>query len=354
MLNTRSAPSNPRQLSMDGLLMIAFGQAAFQYLNAGCSLGVFALLKSDPGITLGDLASRCGLSVQSARRLCFGLVSLGLIREHSSSYFNAPLIEQMFAQDEWEVFTDLIAFHGEIVYAGETDFVASLKTDRNVGLRRIPGNGPTLYHRLAEVPKLQAIFYRYMHSWSNHAIPLLLNQFDFSPYRRVADICGGDATNAIALARAFPTVETVTLVDLPGNASLALERIRDAGLESRITVHEADIFTQSFPRGHDCFLFIHVMVIWSLDVVTSLLKNACDALPAGGAVVIFSSISSDDGTGPLMAALDTAYFVSLPAGGGMIHAWKDYEDCLAKAGFGEVQRISCNSWTPHGIIIGIK
>ena len=70
----------------------------------------------------------------------------------------------------------------------------------------------------------------------------------------------------------------------------------------------------------------------------SLMRRVYDALPRGGEVVIFSSISSDDGDGPLMAALDSAYFVAVPCEGGMIHSWSDYKECLIEAGF---RRIKC-------------
>jgi L-tyrosine C(3)-methyltransferase len=341
-------------LSHETLMLIAFGHAAFQYLNAGCSLGVFSALRSNPGLTRNELADRCGLSHQSARRMMFGMASLGLIEEHGAGFRNAASIEHLFEIGDWNVFADLVKFHGNIVYAGEMDFVQSLKAGSNIGLRRIPGNGPTLYHRLAKDPFLQGVFYQYMHSWSAHAVPLLTRSFDFSQYRRLADMCGGDGINAIALATAFPSLERVTLVDLPGNSGLARDNIDAAGLADRIRVMDADILSDEFPREHDCFVYIHALVIWSISVVTNVLKKTFDALPQGGAVVIFSSISSDDGKGPLMAALDTAYFVSIPAEGGMIHSWGDYENCLSLAGFSRIRRIPCQSWTPHGVMVGIK
>lgn len=351
--NKASDGSGSTLLSMDTLILIAFGQAAFQYLHAGCSLGVFDVLHGETGLTITEIAGRSALSENSARRLLLGLVSLGLLVERDGRYDNAPLLVTISDRGEWEVLSSLVAFHAEIVYPGETDFLESLKEGTNVGLRRFAGSGSTLYHRLADNPGLQAVFYRYMHSWSALSIPLLLRSIDFSTYSRIADICGGDATNAMAIARACPGVE-LTLIELPGNAEIAMGRIRKEGLESRIRVLEADVFRDEFPPDHDCFLFIHVLVIWPREVMLLLLQRACRALPAGGAVVIFSSISSDDAKGPLMAALDTAYFVSIPAGGGMIYSWKDYEECLLQAGFDEVRTIDCESWTPHGIVIGKK
>jgi hypothetical protein len=55
-----------------------------------------------------------------------------------------------------------------------------------------------------------------------------------------------------------------------------------------------------------------------------------------------------------MAALDTVYFRSVAAGQGMVYPWKDYESILLDVGFKSVTRIRCDTWTPHGVIIGHK
>ena len=55
-----------------------------------------------------------------------------------------------------------------------------------------------------------------------------------------------------------------------------------------------------------------------------------------------------------MAALDTVYFRSVAAGNGMIYPWKDYEKLLRKTGFKKIERIRCNTWTPHGVIVARK
>ena len=38
----------------------------------------------------------------------------------------------------------------------------------------------------------------------------------------------------------------------------------------------------------------------------------------------------------------------------MVYPWKDYERILLDVGFQNVTRIKCDTWTPHGIIIGHK
>jgi L-tyrosine C(3)-methyltransferase len=340
-------------LGMSDLGLLLFGHAAFQYLYAGCELGVFKSLSDEPDLSRTSLMESLKLDPQSGRCLLLGLTALKLIVRTDDTYRNSRVIEKLFAESKWEMFYDTVLFEARIVYAGQADFVESLRQNRNVGLRQIPGEGPDLYHRLAENPELQKIFYNYMSSWSRLANPLLLKHVDFGQTQSAVDVGGGDGTNAIALAQANPHLK-ITLLDISSCCEIARRKVAQHNLTDRIEVREGNMFLNEFPSGHDCFLFIHQLVIWPLDVNTSLLTRAYQALKPGGRVIIFNSITSDDDGGPVMGALDTVYFVCIPAEGGMIYSWKDYEGCLRSAGFEQIERIECGGWTPHGIIVATK
>jgi SAM-dependent methyltransferase len=338
---------------MEDLTPILFGHAAFQYLHAACALGVFEILAGTQGLTRAELASRLGLTERPLRCLLLGLTALRLLEKTGEHYANSALIEKLIDEGTWSVIHDAALFEARIVYAGLGDFVESLRQDRNVGLDRIPGAGADLYWRLSATPDLESIFFRFMGSWSRVAVSLLLKHFDFGLCRHVLDAGCGDGTNAVAIASAHPHLR-MTLVDLPDTARIARAKVAEHSLSDRLAVHSGDLFRDPFPRGIDCYLFIHQLVIWPMDTNLLLLKRVHEALPPRGRVVIFNSISSDDGRGPLMAALDSAYFVAIPHEGGMIHSWEDYRDCLSRAGFRQIECIPCRSWTPHGLVTAVK
>lgn len=340
-------------LQHSDLTLYLIGHAAFQYLNAGCELNVFPLLHERASIPRAAFAESLDLPPLSARCLLFGLTSLGLIIRDGDDYRNCFAIEMLFAEGEWDMFLSTVRFESRIVYPGQADFVESLRQGKNVGLRHVPGTGETVYQRVNQFPDLQATFYDFMSSWSRHANPLLLENTDFTDVRRVLDVGGGDATNAIALAKRHPHLH-VSLLDLPSVVPLARERISRAGVADRVEAVEGDLFSPAFPAGFDCFLFIHQLVIWSQEQSTFLLRKAYEALPSGGRVVIFNMMSNDDDSGPPFAALASVYFVSIAAGKGMIYSWKDYESCLHAAGFRRTERIPCGSWTPHGVLVAWK
>jgi ubiquinone/menaquinone biosynthesis C-methylase UbiE len=340
-------------LDMDGMAWILFGHAAFQYLNAATELNLFELLKSKPGLTSADLAKELGLAERANDILLLGCTSLGLLTKQDGRYQLARVVADLLETPDWQRFRDTVAFEQYVVYEGQLDFTESLRTNSNVGLRRVRGTGRDLYHRLSENPHLESVFYRYMRSWSELANQHLVDVLDLTGAGALLDCGGGDAVNAIALAEANERLR-LTVFEISSTAQITEKRVAEAGLSDRVSVVTGDMHTDQFPAGFDCILFAHQLVIWTLEENTRLLRKAHHALPDGGRVVIFNSMSHDDGDGPVVAALDSVYFAALPAEGGMIYSWEQHEQCLRAAGFHTFERINCPGWTPHGIIVATK
>ncbi|MES2217073.1 MAG: methyltransferase [Pseudomonadota bacterium] len=339
--------------NLHSLTPILFGASAFQYLNAGCELGLFELLNTKGKLTKAEIAKKLNLQTRAIDILLLGTTSLKLTELKDEYYFNSNTLNYLFQENIWDIFKDVVAFEQHIAYLAQFDLTESLRKNKNIGLQRVPGQGRDLYHRLAENPYLQEVFYKYMDSWTRLTNQYLFNHVDFSTVRSLLDVGGGTGINAIALAKENPALKA-TILEIASSAPVAIENIRRAGLSNRVGVHAGDMFAMDFPKGHDLILFSHQLVIWTPEENIILLKKAYDALTTGGKVVIFNSISNDDDSGPLMAALDSVYFAALPAEGGMIYPWKQYVDWLSQVGFKNIKRSNCHAWTPHGVIQAYK
>ncbi|MBP2329396.1 ubiquinone/menaquinone biosynthesis C-methylase UbiE [Kibdelosporangium banguiense] len=346
-------PVGDSPLDMAGLSWILFGHAAFQYLNAASELDLFELVRDNPGLTRAEIGAKLQLAERATDVLLLGVTSTGMLTVDSGRYHVAAVLEQLIDTDDWQRFKDTVAFEQYVVYEGQLDFTESLRTNSNVGLRRVRGTGRDLYHRLSENPHMESVFYRYMRSWSELANQHLVEKLDLSATTRLLDCGGGDAVNAIALAEANPHL-SVTVFEIPPTGPITEKKISEAGHADRISVITGDMFSDPFPQGFDTVMFAHQLVIWTLEENTTLLRKAYEALPEGGRVVIFNSMSNDEGDGPVVAALDSVYFAALPAEGGMIYSWAQHEKCLSEAGFRDFQRIPFPGWTPHGVIIATK
>ncbi|MEU6485691.1 methyltransferase [Streptomyces sp. NPDC046887] len=333
------------------LVPVLFGYAAFQQLNAGCRLGLFDLLEKEGPLPAERVAEALDIERRAADVLLLGTTALGLTEVADGTYRNGSPVATAFAQGLWPVLKDIVEFQDRVSYLPAADYTESLRTGENVGIRHFPGDTKDLYTRLSGVPGLEELFYRCMHSWSALSNPVLVEGTDFAGVRRVLDVGGGDAVNAIALARAHPELR-ITVLDRPGALEVAERNIREAGLAERVETAAADIFTDPYPGGHDCVLFAHQLVIWSPEQNLALLRKAHQAVEPGGRVMVFNAFSDDDGAGPLYAALDNVYFTTLPFRHSTIYRWEQCEGWLREAGFTEVGRTTGTGWTPHGVVTG--
>ncbi|MFI5778979.1 methyltransferase [Nocardia sp. NPDC051570] len=351
MTELETETQNPVDLS--SLVPVLFGFAAFQQLRAASELQLFEYLDLNGPSTAEQAAAGLGLPAKSARKLLLGTTALGLTERAEGRYALSATVRAAMDDGTWPLIRNIIDFQHRLSYLPAKEYAESLRTGKNLGLRHLPGTGDDLYTRLEQTPELENLFFRGMHSWSELSNPVLLHQVDFSGVRRILDVGGGDAVNAIALARAHPQI-TATVFDLEGAVETARDNIAGAGLGDRLDVVAGDMFGDALPTGYDVVLFAHQFVIWSPEQNLALLKRAHDALPPGGRVVVFNAFADDDGCGPLYTALDNVYFATLPSEESTIYPWREHEQWLAAAGFVDITRIRGAGWTPHGVIEGRK
>lgn len=328
-----------------------FGFAAFQHLRAACELQLFEFLGQHGPAMAEDVVEGLHLPGRSARTLLLGTTALGLTVVDDGVYRLDDHIRQAMDDGTWPLIRDIVEYQHRLTYLPAGEFAESLRSGRNAGLKHLPGTGGDLYTRLEQNPELENLFFRGMTAWSELSNPVLLDRVDYSDVDRILDVGGGSAVNAIALAKAHPHLH-ITVFDLEGAVDVARSAIETNGLSERISVVVGDMFTDPFPEGHDLILFAHQLVIWSPEKNRELLCRAYDALPEGGRVVVFNAFSDDGGIGPLYTALDSVYFMTLPADASTLYEWHEHEEWLADAGFGDVTRILPVGWTPHGVVEG--
>lgn len=341
-----------KEADMERLVLMAQGHSAFQLLWAGVELGVFDALSRMPGQTLEQLGARLNLGLYPGRVLLTGLTALGLVVKREDGFYNAAVAEALLVRDKPESLAPVLGWQAHIVYPGLLDFVESLKQGANVGLRRFPGEGATLYERLVSHPDLEQIFQDAMSGLSAQANRHIVEAYDFGRFSHIVDAGGGDGTNAIALAQRYPSLK-VTVYDSESVCGIAREKIAAAGLSDRVFTWVGDFLHDPFPPGVDAILFCHIFTIWSMERNCELLKKCWRALPSGGAVVVFNMMGDDDDTGPLSTALGSPYFLAIATGEGMLHAWKDYEQAMQAAGFSSIARVG-DLPLNHGLLVAHK
>jgi ubiquinone/menaquinone biosynthesis C-methylase UbiE len=259
-----------------------------------------------------------------------------LSRDDKGGYRVTALAERAFVPDRAGSLGPVLEAYERLHYPALSMTTEAIKKGTNAGLESLPGNGSTLYERLAENQDLENVFHGWMkyldgigHSWL--AAP------ELGLARHVVDVGGGTGPNALLLKQFHPHLE-ITILDLPSICATVERKIERWGSAARgIRTHAGDFLSEPFPSNADVLLFVRVFNIYSPESNRRLLKKCWDYLPIGGSVIISNLFSNDDETGPLSAAHLSLYFHVLATGKGMVYPLKDYRAWFETAGFDELR-----------------
>ena len=135
---------------------------------------------------------------------------------------------------------------------------------------------------------------------------------------------------AVQITLANPHLDGIGF-DLPQVAPIFEEYARANGVSSRLKFHSGDFFQQGIPEA-DAVLMGHILHDWDLPTKKMLIKKAFDALPAGGALIVYEVIIDDDRSKNafcLMMSLNM--LIETP--GGFDYTASDCSSWMKEAGF---------------------
>jgi hypothetical protein len=118
----------------------------------------------------------------------------------------------------------------------------------------------------------------------------------------------------------------------------------------RLTFVAGDFFTQDLPKS-DVILMGHILHDWDLPTKKMLVRKAFDAVPAGGAFVVYEAIIDDDRSKNafgLMMSLNM--LIETPAG--FDYTGADCQAWMKEAGFSSTRVEPLVG--PDSMVVGIK
>ncbi|HYG80556.1 MAG TPA: methyltransferase, partial [Pyrinomonadaceae bacterium] len=140
------------------------------------------------------------------------------------------------------------------------------------------------------------------------------------------------------------------IFDLPGVGPVFEEYVARHGLSDRLRFYPGNFFSDALPSA-DVLIMGHILHDWDLEEKRMLLKKAYDALPAGGALIVFEALIDDErreNTFGLLMSLNM--LIETP--GGFDYTGADCSGWMRDAGFSQtrVERLV----GPDSMVVGIK
>ena len=218
------------------------------------------------------------------------LVALGFLQRNGDRYANTPETDLFLDRKKPSYLGGFLEMANHRLYPFWGHLTEALRTGapQNEG----KGGGPGLFEMLYADPARLKEFLAAMTGVSHVANMTIARAFPWKDYRTFADVGTAQGDLAAQIALANPHLRGVGF-DLTEVGPIFEEYIAAVGVADRLTFMAGDFFTQDLPKA-DVILMGHILHDWDLPTKKMLVRKAFDAVPAGGAFIVYEAIIDDD------------------------------------------------------------
>ena len=275
------------------ILQIGMGFWASKTLLSAVELGLFTELANGPQ-TGKDIQEALGLHPRATSDFLDSLVSLGLLERDGNGpdakYRNTAETSPFLDRNSPQYVGGILEMANARLYPFWADLTEALKTGKPQN--ELKHSGTSMFEQLYSDPARLEQFMNAMAGVSMGNFHAFADKFDFSSYRTLADIGGATGQLSCIVAQRHSHV-TCSSYDLPVVQPIAQRRVRQCGLEGRVTSQPIDFLRDDLPAA-DVITMGMILHDWNLDHKKMLIRKAYDALPPGGAFVAIENIIDDE------------------------------------------------------------
>jgi hypothetical protein len=341
-----SESSAALQPSPEHILQIGFGFWASKTLLSAIELEIFTELAKHP-LSLTDLQGRAGLHPRSARDFFDTLVALGFLQREGDVYSNTASTDLFLDKRKPTYLGGILEMCNHRLYSHWGHLTEGLRTGRPQN--EIRDGGVPLFAALYADPARLKQFLRAMTGISRPSNGIIARQFPWSGYRTFADIGSAQGDLAVQIAQQNPHLQGIGF-DLPEVAPIFEEYAQECGVAGRLRFQSGDFMQGPLPHV-DVITMGHILHDWDLDTKRLLIRKAYDALPAGGALIVYEAIIDDDRRSNAFGLMMSLNML-IETEGGFDYTGADCRGWMQEAGFREtrVEHLA----GPDSMVIGTK
>ncbi len=334
------------QLNPEKILQTGMAFWASKTLLSAVEIGVFSELAAGPE-SFDPLCGQLGLHPRSARDFLDSLVALGFLERNGDAYANTPETNVFLDRKKPSYVGGILEMANHRLYPFWGQLTEALRT--GLPQNEIKEGGAGLFETLYSDPARLKQFLAAMTGVSHGANMTIAHIFPWKDYRTFVDVGTAQGDLAVQIALANPHLKGMGF-DLPEVAPIFEEYAAQVGNTERLRFQAGNFFKQDIPKA-DVVLMGHILHDWDLATKKMLVKKAFNALPAGGAFIVYEAIIDDDRSKNafgLMMSLNM--LIETP--GGFDYTGRDCSGWMKEAGFSStrVQHLV----GPDSMVIGIK
>jgi hypothetical protein len=329
----------------DRILELSYAFWKSKALLSAVELDIFTVL-AEGSLDIQELVVRLGLHGRGARDFFDALVALDLLqRDANGRYANRPDSARYLDRRKPTYLGGLLEHLNARHYQNWNLLTRALRTGMPQSGALATGSYPALYADTAS----QEIFLNGMSAGSLISAKVLAKKFPWSNYNRIIDIGTAQGCVPVEIARVHPHL-TGGGFDLPSVEPAFSSYVHKFGLSDRLRFYPGDFFADPLP-GSDVLVMGRILHNWDLSTRKLLIAKACEALPKGGALIVYDPLIDDArcvGAHGLLSSLN----MLIETKGGSEYTGAECMSWLQQAGFRETHIEPLGD--VHTAVIGFK
>jgi hypothetical protein len=326
---TRSAAESDPP-APDHLLEIGFAFRKSKALLSAVELGVFNALADGPR-DCDSLVEQLALHGRGARDFFDALVALDLLeRDAGGRYANTPECAHYLDPLKPTYIGGLFDYLNDRMYQYWGLLTPALRTGQ-------PQTGPSPAGGFSQFYADEGTAKLFLNGMAGGSIPVgqaLAEHFPWRDYGSFIDVGTALGAVPVEIARAHTHLRGGGF-DLPTLADAFATYVHDHGLGHCLTFHAGDFFVDPLPQA-DVLIMGRILHDWDIPNRMLLLRKAYEALPSGGALIVFDTLIDRERRHQPHSLLASLNMLIQTAGGSEYSA----EECMIwmqEAGFARMQ-----------------
>src|SRR5262245_37442803 len=334
-----------QEITPDAIMQLGFGYWGSKTLLSAVELGLFTELAKGP-LALDDIRARLNLHERGARDFLDALVALGMLQRAQGTYANTPAADFYLDRAKPTYMGGMLEMMSARLFRFWADLTEGLKTGQPQNEAK---HGGDLFDTLYSDPMRLEQFLSAMTGLSLGIAHALAAKFPWSEYKSFVDIGVAQGGLPVVLAQAHKHL-TGFGADLPVVGPIFQKYVLSQGLQDRLQFAALDFFHEPLPKA-DVVVMGHILHDWDLPTKRMLVGKAYEALPAGGAFIVFEPMIDDERRSNAFGLLMSLNML-IETRGGFDYTSADCATWMREVGFRQtrVEHLS----GPDAMVIGVK
>jgi hypothetical protein len=286
---TLSTAEQADALTPDSIMQLGFAFWGSKALLSAVELKLFGVLSEAGPLDAEELRERLGLHPRSTRDFFDALVALGMLARTDGRYSNTPETDLFLDPAKPTYMGGILEMANARLYTFWGSLTEGLRTGQPQSEVKTGGN---FFETLYADPEKLAQFTGAMSGLSLATGDAIASKFPWRDYGSVIDIGCSEGAVPVAIATTHSHL-TGGGFDLPPVEPIFNSYVAQFGLTDRLSFTPGNFFADPLPSA-DVLIMGHILHDWDLDQKRLLLQKAYDALPKGGALIVYEAIIDDD------------------------------------------------------------